>query len=387
MCGLSAREISSGGVYPGRLAIQQRVLPKYRADFFDILAGRCADGLSLFAGQALRQERITAAESLQLAIFMPTHNHHFRDPASAVYLCWQDGIVGWLETWQPGVLVVEANSRILSTRQAVRWMHRRGRPVLGWGLGAPEGLGLLGRLRGMERAAFLRNLDGWIAYSRRGAVEYQQLGLDASRIFTASNAVLPRPEGPPPERSAASDDRLQVLFVGRLQRRKRIDLLLQACMQLPAGLQPRLMIVGDGPDRREMEAQAQAMYPKAEFVGEKHGEALRSIFLGADLFVLPGTGGLAVQQAMGHGLPVIAAQGDGTQEDLVRPECGWLLPPGDLIMLEATLRQALSNPGRLRQMGAEAYRIVQEEANLELMADVFVRAVASVEGRAIASKS
>ena len=42
-------------------------------------------------------------------------------------------------------------------------------------------------------------------------------------------------------------------------------------------------------------------------------------FAGADLFVLPGTGGLAVQEAMSYALPVIVAKGDGTQEDLVRP--------------------------------------------------------------------
>ena len=372
-------------MYPGRLAIQQRVCPEYRAGFFDTLAGKCGGGLGVFAGQPQPREGIAPAERLQQAAFTSTQNHHFRDPASGLYLCWQGGIVDWLEAWQPDALIVEANSRILSTRGAVGWMHNHGRPVLGWGLGAPPKPGMLGRLRGFERASFLRSLDGWIAYSRRGAEEYRQLGLDPSRIFTAGNAVLARPEGPPPERIESRNRRLKVLFVGRLQRRKRIDLLLQACRRLPESLQPRLVIVGDGPDQSEMEAEAKAVYPQAEFKGAKRGEALKALFREADLFILPGTGGLAVQQAMGHGLPVIAAQGDGTQEDLVRPESGWLVPPGDLDTLEAVLREALSDPGRLRRMGAEAYRIVQEEANLEGMADVFVQAVSSLEGQAAAS--
>ncbi len=168
-----------------------------------------------------------------------------------------------------------------------------------------------------------------------------------------------------------------MLFVGRLQPRKRIDLLLRACAALPAALQPRLLIVGDGPARVELEAEAQQVYPAAEFTGARHGEALASLFKMADLFVLPGTGGLAVQQAMAYGLPVIVAQGDGTQDDLVRPGNGWQLPPGDLPALQACLAAALADPARLRQMGAESYRIARDEINIEQMVLAFVRALNS----------
>ena len=95
----------------------------------------------------------------------------------------------------------------------------------------------------------------------------------------------------------------------------------------------------------------------------------------ADIFVLPGTGGLALQEAMSYGLPVIAAQGDGTQEDLVRPETGWRIPPNDEDALIETLREALANPPRLRTMGAAAYRLVSEEINTEKMVEVFLRAL------------
>ena len=114
-------------------------------------------------------------------------------------------------------------------------------------------------------------------------------------------------------------------------------------------------------------------------MGAKHGAELAPFFQAADLFVLPGTGGLAVQQAMSYGLPVLVAQGDGTQADLVRPANGWQIPPGDDAALAATLRAALSEPARLRAMGAESYRIVSEEINLEKMVSVFVSALNSVK--------
>jgi glycosyltransferase involved in cell wall biosynthesis len=143
-------------------------------------------------------------------------------------------------------------------------------------------------------------------------------------------------------------------------------------------VRPDLVIVGDGPERGNLEALAKQIYPSTQFVGARHGDELKPYFTEADLFVMPGTGGLAVQQAMSHGLPVIVAKGDGTQDDLVRPENGWQIPPEDYNALVATMREALSDIERLREMGGESYRIVSEEINLEKMVEAFVRALNTV---------
>ncbi len=357
--------------FPGRLALQQRVIPTYRAPFFDLLAKSCEGGLTLFAGQPLQVESIATANHFESAEYFQSRNRHFRDPQSALYLCWQKGITRWLDDWNPDALIVEANPRYLSTRRAVRWMKKHARPVLGWGLGAPRG-GPPFEWR--FRLNFLRSLDGVVAYSRRGADEYRSLGL--GRVFVAYNAVSQRPTSPPPGRSLPLDGLPTVLFVGRLQSRKRVDILLRACAALPAELQPRLLIIGDGPAISNLQSLAAEIYPAAEFAGAKHGPELESFFAAADLFALPGTGGLAVQQAMTHGLPVIVAQGDGTQDDLVRAENGWQVPPGNQAAFTSTLRMALSDIPRLRQMGLESYRIVAEEINLEAMAAAFVNALA-----------
>jgi glycosyltransferase involved in cell wall biosynthesis len=145
--------------------------------------------------------------------------------------------------------------------------------------------------------------------------------------------------------------------------------------------QPRLVIVGDGPEREALESLAMEIYPAAEFVGAKHGAELKHYFTEADLFVLPGTGGLAVQEAMSYGLPVIVAQGDGTQDDLVRTENGWQIPPDDFEALVSTMKDALFDVGRLRKMGEESYRIVKDEINIEKMVDVFVKALNSLGGK------
>jgi glycosyltransferase involved in cell wall biosynthesis len=361
--------------YPGKVGLQQRVLPSYRTLFIDTLAKSCQGGLSVFAGKPLNNEGIDPASGFQVARLAEAKNHYFGDPASPVFLCWQGGFISWLEEYQPDILLVEANPRYLSTRRAITWMHHRGCKVIGWGLGAPPIAGNLAGLREWERMGFLHSLDALIAYSQLGAEQYRSLGLPESKVFVASNAVSDPPTNPPSERPASFIGQPVVVFVGRLQPRKRVDLLLQAAASLPAHLQPRVVIVGDGPARMDLEQISRQIYPQAEFVGARHGADVEPYLAGADLLVLPGTGGLAIQQAMGFALPVIVARGDGTQDDLVRPENGWQVPPDDLAALTHALQEALSDPNRLRQMGLASYRIVAQEINVNRMVDVFLQAM------------
>ncbi len=352
--------------FNGRLALQQRVLPNYRAPFFDLLASACDGGMSLFTGLPRLSEGITTTDELRVTRYELGKNIHLF--GGKFYLCYQRGLMNWLKEWNPDALIVEANPRYLSTSSAVNWMHEQDKPVIGWGLGAPPVSGF----REKRRVSFLSQFDALIAYSQRGANEYADLGFPLDRIFVAHNSVSPSPTWSMPQRPSTFKPQPTILFVGRLQLRKNVDLLLGACAEIQ---NVRLVIVGDGPAREAFEELAAEIYPSAEFVGAKHGEELKAHFEAADLFVLPGTGGLAVQEAMSYGLPVIVAQGDGTQDDLVRKENGWQIPPDDFDALVSTMKDALSDVARLRTMGKESYRIVKEEINIERMTDVFVAAL------------
>jgi len=365
--------LNKGYSFSGRLALQQRVLPSYRVSFFDMLAQACDGGMSLFAGLPRSDEGITNGK-LQTANYVPARNIHILN--GSFYLCYQRGLIDWLANWNPDALIIEANPRYLATSSAVKWMHSRARKVIGWGLGAPPLLGVLSGLRQMRRIRFLNQFDALISYSQRGANEYAALGFPPEKIFVAYNAVSPKPLFPNPSRIPTFSDKPVILFVGRLQRRKRVVDLLRVCSEMES--KPRLIIVGDGPERQYLESLAKQVYPSAKFIGAKHGAELKPYFTEADLFVLPGTGGLAVQEAMSYGLPIIVAKGDGTQDDLVRESNGWQIPPDNYDALVNTMRLALSDVERLRTMGAESYRIISEEINLEKMVEVFVQALNSL---------
>ncbi len=357
--------------FAGRLGVQQRVLPVYRVPFFELLADSC-DGMSLIAGEPRREEGVTLADGMRNAQFIQAKNVHIlRDE---YYLCYQRGLIRWLKECNPEALIMEANPRYLATSAAVKWMHARGRKVIGWGLGAPPLKGMAGGFRTMRRIQFIQQFDGLLAYSQRGANEYAALGYPTERIFVAHNSAAAAPGVQPERRTDANQP--CIIFVGRLQARKRVDWLLRACAEMD--VKPRLIIVGDGPERERVETLAKTIYPSAEFIGTKHGRELDPFFAQADLFVLPGTGGLAVQEAMSHGLPVIVAKGDGTQDDLVRPINGWQIPPEDYDALVRTMREALGDRARLHRMGDESFRIVSREINIGRMVGTFIRALNTI---------
>ena len=367
--------------FSGRLALQQRVLPHYRAPLFDLLAESCLQGLTLFAGKPRSIESIKTAESLQVAKLVHAQNIHLL--RGSFYFCYQENITLWLKEYNPDALILEANPRYLSSPAAIKWMHKRGKPVIGWGLGAPRQTGPLAGFRQKNWMRFLRKFDALIAYSQRGADDYASLGFPREKIFVAHNAVAPSPKGQMLQRPMyKAEEPTIILYVGRLQARKRLDNLIRAFEQMPEELMLRLWIVGDGPERAALEEQAAPLnigvIDRVRFFGERHGAELDHIWAETDLFVLPGTGGLAIQEAMAHALPVIVAKGDGTQDDLVRAENGWQIPPDDLDALVETLKDALSDIQRLRVMGAESWRIVREEVNIEKMVEVFVEALGEV---------
>ncbi|MBN2085579.1 MAG: glycosyltransferase family 4 protein [Anaerolineales bacterium] len=362
---------------PEKVGLEQRVLPMYRAAFFDSLARSLPGTLSVFAGSPAPGEGIPQAAKLNAARWTRAENR--RLGLGRLSLLWQHGWREWVESADPDLLILEANPRYLSNVHLAGWMKARGRPVVGWTLGPARA----GKTFSRVFLSYYRAFSALVVYSGSGAADFQNFGISPEKIFVAPNAVesetaealqaRPNPRESARE-SLALDPSPVILFVGRLQRRKRVEYLLRACARLGAACQ--VVIVGDGPDRARLERIAAEVFPAARFTGDLRGEALGRCFLAADLFVMPGTGGLALQEAMVFGKPVAAAEADGSQKDLIREgENGWLLPPGDEAELSRILREALADPRRLEQMGEASRRIVRATATMEKMVEGFLMAI------------
>ena len=172
---------------PLHIGIQQRVLPVYRVPFFDKLAENYLGKVSVFYGLPRNHEMLETNAVPQIALHVRGRNLHLF--SGQFYLCWQFGFMQWLQSWQPDVLIMEANPRYPSSRCAIRWMKAHHRKVIGWGLGSPTSQGFLGKLRMNQRRKFIHQFDALITYSQQGAKEYSALGFPKGRIFVAPNAA------------------------------------------------------------------------------------------------------------------------------------------------------------------------------------------------------
>jgi glycosyltransferase involved in cell wall biosynthesis/GT2 family glycosyltransferase len=157
-----------------------------------------------------------------------------------------------------------------------------------------------------------------------------------------------------------------VLFVGRLEPRKGIDVLLSAItLVLQSGTSARFRLLGDdshpGPDGqtfREAFENSEAGRQCAglvSFEGKVSDEVLRSAYASCDLFVAPSrfeSFGLVFLEAMREGKPVVGCNAGGMPEVVAHEDSGLLVEPGDAMALAKAISRLLNSPEQRSQMGA-----------------------------------
>jgi N-acetyl-alpha-D-glucosaminyl L-malate synthase BshA len=124
-----------------------------------------------------------------------------------------------------------------------------------------------------------------------------------------------------------------VIHISNLRPVKRVDVALDVFRRLRRGVRARFLVVGEGPDRADVERQAaeQALGEDVAFLGEQDDPvALLSV---ADLFLLPSiqeSFGLAALEAMACGVPVVASRVGGLPEIIEDGVTGFVCPPDDV---------------------------------------------------------
>lgn len=164
------------------------------------------------------------------------------------------------------------------------------------------------------------------------------------------------------EELGISSDHAVILFAGKFEVKKRPMDLVQAFLQadLP---QVSLLLVGAGPLESELRSQA-AGHSNIYFAPFQNQTQMPRTYAMANLFVLPSSGpeetwGLAVNEAMCMGCPIIASTHVGCTQDLVHPgQNGLVFSAGDISELAASLQKAFSDRKRLREWGEESRRII-----------------------------
>lgn len=195
------------------------------------------------------------------------------------------------------------------------------------------------------------------------------------KVMTENSYFVPfiiEPQCAPEQREYLRDHQIQILEVGRFERRKNHLLMLQAFYavhrQVP---ETRLIIVGEVSDSfHEEYLEEVRAYIAAHDLQESvriltncdHAQ-MRELYLSSDLFVLPSTGepaAISPLEAMSYSLPAISSTGNGTADYIQDGVTGHIFADNNAESLTDAILDIVSDPSRIVAMGRAAYQHIKD---------------------------
>ncbi len=243
-----------------------------------------------------------------------------------------------------------ARARGLATTSDFRTNFHQYSRYYGFGFLAGPGLGLLRRFHNLSDRTFVptRATRDELAAAGFHNLSVVGRGVDTGRFAPALRSASLRTAW------GAADDGPVFLTVGRVAAEKNVELALRAFAALRARrADARMVVVGDGPARKRLEAQ----HREALFVGVKRGAELATHYASADVFLFPSlsdTFGNVVMEALASGLPVVSFACAAAAEHVQDGVSGRLVAPGDEAAYIAAAADLAVAPAALAPLRAAA---------------------------------
>lgn len=382
MMGLSGRP---------RVLVFQESLPDYRIPFLNALGEKVELTVAYSHATGLKDVRpdkalIRSFTALELSR---------RGPSSGLW-SWHPELIGYILRAQPEVVIAEPRLGLLTSWRLSCNKGIRSR-LIWWMSGhEPPEDGIRSAIRRRIRRVLYRRAKACIGYGSQTAAYLRILGIDMP-VFIAPNSA--DSEGIAQwSKRWDKDVRMQeesyalrqgadfvILFVGRMVDAKRLPLLLQSLSILASeyhSLNWRALLVGDGPEREKITRLAARLGidNRLHFAGAIHGaEKLITWFRASDLFILPGKGGLALNEAISYGMPVLLSSADGTEADMVEHgRNGIVLPQAGAEDFARAIAGLARNPVKREDMRQASLHLATTRSNLGRMTAGFLEAICSV---------
>ncbi len=286
----------------------------------------------------------------------------------------------------PDLVIMQGISGDLSLRKISKWIAKKKKKLVFWTCGWEPGRarGPMMTLKNKLAFLFFSRADFHLTYSTTATKYLGSIGVDPVLIETCFNGI--ETDGLIEESPSILDQSYKIrkdlkldpfvtfLYVGGLIPEKRIDLLLDAFTELRRKyVNIKLVIIGDGPLRHLIEEKIkESQDPNILYLG-RIIEGVDPYFAASDCFVLPGTGGLALNQAMFWGKTCIAGKADGTEDDLVLEDLtGYRFRENDLrSLMEAMERRINESPENLLKMASASRELIMGKSNVNQMVKIF----------------
>jgi len=289
-----------------------------------------------------------------------------------------------LKKEQCDVLILQAAPSVFSSWVIGLWARWYGKKVVFWACGwEPEHTNLLKNIKQIVLKRYFAFGNLFIAYSTTAKNYLENNGVNTERIQVAYNGIETDEyqnikEGVREEAKLLKDSYLSeskiFLYVGGVFKEKQVDLLLRAFSELQQKHKNSVLwVIGDGPDLNSLKLLAENLCLENVVFFGRIIDGVDKYFCAADVFVLPGIGGLGLNQAMLWDCPCIVSKADGTEEDLViENETGFRFSQGDQRSLVTAMEKFLGvSNADYKVLCEKGRKFVLSKSNVNNMVDVF----------------
>jgi len=354
----------------------------YRIDLYERINSFEDTDFTLIYGRGIRNTKFvnyegkTGFKNMELKTWQYTGNGKYVNFFPSLFRC--------LVKLNPDVIITEGESNMPNNVLIYLYSSIYRKKVVWWSLGLVPGIkqSRFQRIYKPMMKLFLKRSAYILGYSEYSRNYYSQF-VDKSKIIVANNCLdndnidkeiaKYRSEASELKESRKFKDKFVILYVGGFVRSKRVDKLIEAYHAVKLNYPDMaLVIVGEGAMQKELYSLVKGSgIQDVVFTGQVINEVSK-YFLLADLFVLPGVGGLSIHHAMIHSLPVISASADGTERDLIKEnENGFILKTDTVEELADHITKFLEDKTLAKRFGTKSREIVDTKINIRHMIGAF----------------
>ncbi|MEO9210111.1 MAG: glycosyltransferase [Ginsengibacter sp.] len=300
------------------------------------------------------------------------------------------GMYSQIKKTNPDIIILSAISGNITHRRVLSWAKNNQKKSIVWTCGWEPGLakGLLLKFKNKLVSSFLKKGSFFLTYSSHANLYLESMGINNSLIETCYNGIetdsmVQNEQKTISESKEIIDkyglkDNITFLYVGGLLSPKKVDLLIDAFVHLRKSYSNiKLLIIGDGPLKDIMLKKIDGLADSNILYLGRITNGVDSYFLASDCLVLPGAGGLALNQAMYWEKPCIVGKADGTEEDLVIENfSGYRFEENNLESLICAMDKRINeSPDKLKLLSVNAHQIIVNKSNVNNMVRVFSKAI------------
>ena len=280
----------------------------------------------------------------------------------------------------PKIIITEGGQNTVNNIQVLLYCKFFKRKYIIWELGrgyADFGNSLPRRMYMKIYNIILKHSYYIYGYNSQSKVYFNSLGIDNNKIIILNNTIDTRKiknlksgksnEYPLELQEKSTSGYIFLIFVGTLLRSKNIESMSELLRML--GEKYYLIIVGGGDSEYRAELEEIFKGTNHIFIGYKKQEQLNSYYKLASFSILPGLGGLSINQSMAFGVPVICSGADGAEKDLViADETGYIYKD----LNDAYEYIVSKNSDDWRRMGLNSESFIYSNHSVESMMNKFI---------------